>query len=114
MLFRSERGVYPLPDAHSPSLRQAVFAALREAGYPARDYAFCGLIAAYSQAGDVRGALGVRSRMRAASASPSVHVYNALIAACERAHMWCAARSSDTHGICGTCRVSVVHSTARR
>ena len=77
--------------------RQAVFAALLEAGYPARDYAFCGLIAAHSQAGDVRGALGVRSRMRAASAQPSVHVYNALIAACERAHMWCALLPRTLH-----------------
>ena len=84
----------PLPDMYNPLTRQAVFAALREAGWPARDYAFCGLIAAYSQAGDARGALGVRGRMRAASAPPSVHVYNALIAACERAHMWCAARSA--------------------
>jgi pentatricopeptide repeat protein len=56
--------------------------------FPPRDYAYTGLIAAYSLAGDVRGALGVRGRMRMAGVSPSVHVFNALIAAAERAGLW--------------------------
>lgn len=128
---------------------EAVFAAMSASGLRPRDYAFCGLIAAHSLAGDwqvgltpgqlstlytlflasltrfhmferldyvfyalywskcrevlvkcscsfltfgvrwcrlnLQGALRVRDRMRRAGAQPSVHVYNALLAACERA-----------------------------
>lgn len=42
-------------------------------------------VSAHSFAGDWRAALEVRRRMAAAGAAPSVHVYNALIAAAERA-----------------------------
>jgi pentatricopeptide repeat protein len=42
-------------------------------------------VSAHSFAGDWRAALEVRRRMAAAGAPPSVHVYNALIAAAERA-----------------------------
>ena len=45
-------------------------------------------MAACSLAGDVRSALGVASRMAAAGVAPSVHSYNALIAATERASAW--------------------------
>jgi pentatricopeptide repeat protein len=58
--------------------------AMRKAGFLPRDYAFCGLIAAYSQSGDWRAALHVHQRIVAAGGTPSVHVYNALITACER------------------------------
>lgn len=57
-------------------------------GHQPRDYAFCGLIAAHSLAGDVGAALRVRQRMRAAGTAPSVHTYNALVAACERAGLY--------------------------
>jgi pentatricopeptide repeat protein len=42
-------------------------------------------VSAHSFAGEWRLALDVRRRMAAAGARPSVHVYNALIAAAERA-----------------------------
>ncbi len=42
-------------------------------------------VSAHSLSGDWRAALDVRRRMAAAGAPPSVHVYNALIAAAERA-----------------------------
>jgi pentatricopeptide repeat protein len=58
------------------------------AGFAPRDYAFCGLIAAHSFKGDWRAALGVRERMLSAGVQPTVHVYNALIAACDRAHQY--------------------------
>lgn len=45
-------------------------------------------MAACSLAGDVRSALGVPARMAAAGVAPSVHSYNALIAATERASAW--------------------------
>ena len=40
--------------------------------------------------GDWRGALRVRGMMARARIPPTVHVYNALLAACERARQWCA------------------------
>lgn len=42
----------------------------------------------YSMSGDVKGALQVASRLRAAGVPMTVHVYNGLIAACERAQEW--------------------------
>ena len=68
---------------------EAALAALTAAGHgPPRDYAWCGLIAAHSVAGDWRAALGVRDRMAALGVRPTVHVYNALLAACERGQQW--------------------------
>ena len=43
-----------------------------------------------SMKGDWRGALRVRALMRRNRAPLTVHVYNALLAACERARQWCA------------------------
>ena len=43
---------------------------------------------ACSMAGDVRSALGVSARMAAAGVPATVHSYNALIAAAERAGAW--------------------------
>ncbi len=56
-------------------------------GLRPRDYAYCGLITAYSMAGDTDAALAVRRRMQRdghVAGNASVHVYNALLAACER------------------------------
>jgi pentatricopeptide repeat protein len=73
---------------------EAALARLVAAGHgPPRDYAWVALIAAHSVAGDVRSALGVRDRMAAAGVAPTVHVFNALLAACERAQRWEAAVS---------------------
>lgn len=63
---------------------EGVFSQMLEAGLQPRDYAFCGLIAAHSMAGDWKSALNVRVRMQSLCALLTVHVYNALIAACER------------------------------
>eukprot|EP00210_Caulerpa_lentillifera_P005747 g5494.t1 len=60
------------------------FSQMLEVGLQPRDYAYCGLIAAHSMAGDWKSALSVRTRMQRACAVLTVHVYNALIAACER------------------------------
>lgn len=38
--------------------------------------------------GDLKGALQVATRLRAAGVPMTVHVYNGLIAACERAQQW--------------------------
>ncbi len=46
-----------------------------------------------SMKGDWRGALRVRGLMARARVPATVHVYNALLAACERAQQWCAAVS---------------------
>lgn len=54
------------------------------AGYRPRDFAYCGLIAAYSLAGQHDRALSVRGRARTEGLQPSVHVYNASLAVCER------------------------------
>jgi pentatricopeptide repeat protein len=67
---------------------ETFFNAMLDAGHVPRDYAFCGLIAAYSNTGDWRSALKVRHRMKALGCSVSVHVYNALIATLERANQW--------------------------
>lgn len=137
--------------AGRPADAEAAFERLLAAGHAPRDYAFCGLIAAHSAAGDLKSALAVRERYAAAAAEaaakarrqqqqhaigggllsgvrsalsfgkrsspassspafaavagaaagaaasaaalatpavPSVHVYNALLAACERARAW--------------------------
>lgn len=139
--------------AGRPKDAEAAFERLLAAGHAPRDYAFCGLIAAHSAAGDLKSALAVRERYAAAAAEaaakawrqasgvgveggllsglrsalsfskqqqqrpassspafaavagaaagaaasaaalatpakPSVHVYNALLAACERARAW--------------------------
>jgi pentatricopeptide repeat protein len=63
-------------------------ASLLPAGLQPRDYAYCGLIAAHSFHGDWRRALHVRDRMRAARAGLTVHVYNALLAAMDRAQQY--------------------------
>ena len=57
-------------------------------GLHPRDYAYCGLIAAHSFHGDWRRALQVRDRMRGARAALTVHAYNALLAACDRAQQY--------------------------
>lgn len=67
---------------------EAVFRAMSKVGHAPRDYAYCGLIAAYSMKGDWRGALRVRQVMRRNGVPLTVHVYNALLAACERAQQW--------------------------
>jgi pentatricopeptide repeat protein len=64
---------------------EAVLRAMRARGFRPRDYAYCGLIAAYSLGGDCASALAVRGRMAQDGAQATVHVYNALVAACERA-----------------------------
>jgi pentatricopeptide repeat protein len=139
--------------AGRPADAEAAFERLLAAGHAPRDYAFCGLIAAHSAAGDLKSALAVRERYAAAAAEaaakarrqqqqagsgggllggvrsalgiakrgpspsqppspafaavagaaagaaasaaalatpakPSVHVFNALLAACERARAW--------------------------
>lgn len=84
--------------AGEPRQAEAVFASMLEAGFPPRDYAYCGLVAAHSLAGDARAALHVRARMRLAGVPPSVHVFNSLIAACERASYWCALARSLLYG----------------
>lgn len=64
---------------------EAMFMAMQAAGLRPRDYAYCGLIAAYSLSGDVESALRVRQRMRLDKTPATVYVYNALLAAAERA-----------------------------
>mmetsp|Transcript_8498 Transcript_8498/g.24365 ORF Transcript_8498/g.24365 Transcript_8498/m.24365 type:complete len:757 (-) Transcript_8498:177-2447(-) len=59
-----------------------------EGGEAPRDYAFCGIIAAYKATSSPRRALQVRHRMRSLNVPPSVHVYNELLALCERYEMW--------------------------
>lgn len=63
---------------------EGVFGQMLDVGLQPRDYAYCGLIAAHSMAGDWKSALNVRTRMQRACAILTVHVYNALVAACER------------------------------
>lgn len=64
------------------------FSKLIQAGHRPRDYAYCGLIAAYSLSGDIDSALAVKKRMsrrgKGRAELHSVHVYNTLLAACER------------------------------
>ena len=50
----------------------------------------CLLHACAQHEGGWRGALRVRALMRRNRAPLTVHVYNALLAACERARQWCA------------------------
>ena len=57
-------------------------------GFKPQDFAFCGLIAAYSFKGDWHAALNVQIRAEQLGIAPSVHMYNALIAACDRAHQY--------------------------
>jgi pentatricopeptide repeat protein len=59
---------------------------MMEQGMRPSDYTYSSMVAAYSLAGDMEGALRVRRRMRQAGCPPSVHVFNALLAACERVH----------------------------
>jgi pentatricopeptide repeat protein len=84
---------------------EALFRAMHHAGYKARDYAYCGLIAAHSMSGDLTAALRVRQRMQRDKATPSVHVFNAWIAACERAGQYDKAlellRSMQQYGLEG-------------
>ncbi len=54
-------------------------------GLRPRDVAYCALITAHSMAGGPDAALAVRRRMAREGAAASVHVYNALLAACDRA-----------------------------
>jgi pentatricopeptide repeat protein len=81
---------------------EAALAAMRAAGHAPRDYAWCGLVAAHSLAGDWRAALRVRERAAAEAAGapgtdgapaaavavPSVHLFNALLAAADRARQY--------------------------
>ncbi len=67
-----------------PKEAEAALQRMVAAGHRPRDYAWCGLIAGYSLAGDVDAALAVRRRVRQKGGTVSVHVYNALLAACER------------------------------
>jgi pentatricopeptide repeat protein len=75
------------------------------AGHKPREFAYCGLVAAHSLAGDVAEALRVRTRMRRVGGRPGVHMYNALIAACERGGQYERAldllRSMRREGVAG-------------
>jgi pentatricopeptide repeat protein len=87
------------------SAAEAAFAAMAAAGVRAREYAYCGLVAAHSLAGDAPEALRVRARMQRAGGRPGVHLYNALIAACERGGLYERAldllRSMRRDGVAG-------------
>lgn len=70
--------------AGNAAAAEASFRSLTRAGFRPRDFAYCGLIAAHSIAGDLPAALNVRARMLQDRVALTVHVYNALMAACER------------------------------
>ena len=78
----------PIPLTHFPNnstpQAEATLHKMQLAGYKPRDFAYCGLIAAYSLAGQHERALAVRARARREGLQPSVHVYNASLAVCER------------------------------
>jgi hypothetical protein len=65
---------------------EVVLRAMQAAGHTPGEYAWCGLIAAYSLAGDHVGAQRVRTRIikTGGPASVGLHVYNALLAAADR------------------------------
>lgn len=70
-----------------PGPAERVYQSMLHAGFTRpRDYAYCGLIAAYTLAGDIDRALAVRQRARRAGGGEqlSLCVYNALLAACRR------------------------------
>ena len=87
--------------AARPADAEAAFAALLEAGHTPSDHAWCGLVAAHAAAGDTSAALRVADRRAAATApatgakkpAPSLPLFNALLAACERGRAWDAAIS---------------------
>lgn len=66
---------------------EVVLRAMESAGINAGDYAYCGLIAGYSLSNDPASAQRVRTRIvrKHGPGSVSVHVYNALLAAADRA-----------------------------
>ncbi|GAX83171.1 hypothetical protein CEUSTIGMA_g10597.t1 [Chlamydomonas eustigma] len=67
-----------------PKEAEAALLRMRKANFKPRDYAWCGLIAAYSLTRDIESALAVQRRIKQEGGTSSVHVYNALLAACER------------------------------
>lgn len=70
--------------AGQPAKAESVLQMMMGAGFRPRDYAYCGIICAYSISGNWREALQVRHRMRKEHVPMTLHVYNALIGACER------------------------------
>lgn len=70
--------------AGNPAAAESAFRSLVRSGHRPRDYAYCGLIAAHSIAGDLAAALRVRERLQKDRVLVTIHVYNALMAACER------------------------------
>lgn len=114
----------PLPHPHTSSppsslLLQATFRAMVAAGHHPRDFAYCGLIAAHSISGSTTAALRIRLRMQREGVALTVHVYNALIAACERAGRWDQAlelhRSMTRDGIEGNgVTAQLMHSVGRK
>lgn len=74
-----------------PVKAEGILQKMINAGFRPRDYAYCGVICAYSISGDWREALKVRGRMRKEHVPLTLHVYNSLIAACERWHQYDAA-----------------------
>jgi pentatricopeptide repeat protein len=66
---------------------EVVLRAMEAAGFRPGDYAYCGLIAGYSLSNDPLSAQRVRTRIvrKHGPGSVSVHIYNALLAAADRA-----------------------------
>lgn len=67
---------------------EALLREMRAAGHTPQDYAYCGIVAAYSLRGNWKAALKVKDRAAAEDVPPSVHLFNALIAACDRAKQY--------------------------
>jgi hypothetical protein len=76
--------------AGRPDDAEAAFTALTREGHTPSDHAWCGLVAAHAAAGDTAAALRVADRHAAATgaAHPSLPLFNALLAACERGRAW--------------------------
>lgn len=73
--------------AGDPAGAEAALRAMLSAGHPHCDYAYCGVISAHGMVGNWRAALAVGRRLQEAGLRHciTVHVYNSMIAACDRA-----------------------------
>eukprot|EP00890_Picochlorum_soloecismus_P006443 jgi/Picsp_1/67/NSC_00067-R1_pentatricopeptide repeat-containing protein len=70
--------------AGMPREAESMLKEMMDNGFRPRDYALCGLVAGWSTFGSVNKALNVANRAHELGVKPSVHLYNALIACCDR------------------------------
>ena len=74
--------------AGQPEKAELIFSKLISEGYHPKDYAFCGLLASYTVSGHVKAAFDVETRAKESGITESVHLYNGLLAACDRFHKY--------------------------